>query len=337
MRPDLKQGRSVARAFEGAVRATLRERRLAGPDDALLVALSGGPDSTCLLAVLRALHGTGVVGRLVACHVDHRLRPGGAEDAAFCQALCARLGTPLRSVAVAVGGGNLQAAARRARYAALRAIAAEVGARRIATGHTRSDQAETVLFRLVRGAGARGLAGIPPRRGTIIRPLLDRSRAEVLAYLAARGLPYREDPTNASPRFDRSRIRHEVLPLLAALRPGAEAALARAADLLRQDERALDALARAVAPPGSSSAGVDRLAAAPGAVRARALRRLWREATGSRRGLAAHHVEAVVRLLGRGRPGRVSLPGGRIAVVEGGLVRIDPAPSGPVSRASRRR
>ncbi|HZY02832.1 MAG TPA: tRNA lysidine(34) synthetase, partial [Anaeromyxobacteraceae bacterium] len=100
-----------------------------------------------------------------------------------------------------------------------------VGATRIATGHTRTDQAETVLLRLLRGSGARGLSGIPPRRGTVVRPLVDRSRAEVLAFLRAEGLPWLEDPTNRSPRFLRNRVRSEVMPLLGRLGPGLERAL----------------------------------------------------------------------------------------------------------------
>jgi tRNA(Ile)-lysidine synthase len=234
----------------------------------------------------------------------------------------------LERVAVSVGAGNLQSAARRARYAALRDAARRVGAERIATGHTRSDQAETVLLRLSRGAGARGLAGIPPRRGPLVRPLIDRSRREVLAYLGDRGLSYREDPTNASDRFDRNRVRREVLPAIERIRPGVEAALGRAADLLREDERALDGIARRLVPPGATRVPVAALRAEPPAVRARALRRLWKAATGSRRGLEARHVAAALRLLGRGS-GRISLPGDRIARVARGEISVEAAPTRP--------
>jgi tRNA(Ile)-lysidine synthase len=198
-------------------------------------------------------------------------------------------------------------------------VAARCGATRIATAHTRSDQAETVLSRLLRGAGARGLAGIPPRRGVVVRPLIDRSRAEVLAYLRSRALDHVEDPTNATPRYERNRLRHEALPALERIRPGAEAALARAADLLRDDERALDRVAREVAAGGAPPA---LLLSVPRAVRSRAVRRLWREATGSRRELTAAHVDAILRLVTRGGSGRVSLPGGRVAEVRSGAVRI---------------
>lgn len=307
--------------YAAAVLATARARRLFTARDRVLVALSAGPDSTALLAALTALRDAGELAGLAALHVDHGLRPGVDADARCAAAACARLGVPLGCTAVKVGAGNVQAAARRARYAALRAEADRTGATRIATGHTRTDQAETLLLRLLRGAGARGLAGIPPRRGAVIRPLIDRSREEGLAYLAELGLPWREDPTNASPRFARNRVRHEAWPALRALAPAAERALARAADLLRDDERALAARARRRV---GEAAAVDlaTLRREPVAVRRRAVRRLWRNATGSARGLEAGHVEAVLALLGRGRPGAAALPGGRVARCRYGRLEI---------------
>jgi tRNA(Ile)-lysidine synthase len=312
------------RPFERGVFETCRARDLPIAEGSLLVALSGGPDSTALLAAMLALRDASAAGPVLACHVDHQLRAGSAAEGDACEELCRAMSVPLRRVAVDVGAGNLQAAARRARYAALRRVADADGARVIATGHTRSDQAETVVLRLVRGAGARGLGAIPPRRGRLIRPLIDRSRAEVLSYLRDRGLRWCEDPTNATPRFDRNRVRKEVLPALESLRGGAEAALARAADLLREDERALEALARALLPRGSTTLSDAVLSSAPPAVRRRLVRRLWREATGTRFGLSAGHVAAVLRLVGRDRPGKVSLPGGLVASVARGTLTIAP-------------
>lgn len=314
--------------YAAAVLATARRRALFSRGDLVLVALSAGPDSTALLAALAALRDAGELAGLAALHVDHGLRPGVEADAACAAAACARLGVPLQRKAVKVGPGNLQAEARRARYAALRAEAARIGATRIATGHTRTDQAETVLLRLLRGAGSRGLAGIPPRRGAVIRPLIDRGRDEGLGYLAELGLSWRDDPTNASPRFARNRIRHEAWPALRALAPSAERALARAADLLRDDDRALAGRARRRV---REATGVDvaSILSEPLAVRRRVVRRLWRNATGSGRALEAGHVEAVLALLERGRPGAAALPGGRLGRCRYGRLEIvqPPAPA----------
>jgi tRNA(Ile)-lysidine synthase len=290
----------------------------------VLVALSGGADSTALLGVLADLRSEGRLTEVVALHVDHGLRAGSASDADACAEVCERLGVELRRATVTVQAGNVQAAARKARYAALRSEARNSGATLVATGHTRDDQAETVLLRLLRGAGARGLSGIPPRRGILVRPLIDRSRAEVLAYLEERGLPHLEDPTNATPRFLRNRVRAEVLPVLRALAPQVDRAIARAADLLRDDEKALAARGRRLVR--RDAARVEDLLREPVAVRRRAVRALWKRATGRGAGLEAHHVEDVLALLGRRGPARAPLPGGREACVRYGVVTVRPVP-----------
>ena len=323
--------------------ATLRRRALATPADAVLAAISSGPDSTALVAALAELRDRGHLAAVRALHVDHGLRPGGEEDAACARAACERLAVPFRSVKVRVGPGNVQAAARAARYQALRAEAASTGCTLVATGHTRTDQAETVLMRLLRGSGARGIAGIPPRRGAIVRPLIDRSREEGLRHLAALGIAHREDPTNATPRYLRNRVRASLWPAALALAPRAEEALARAADLAREDERALAARARRIvreaAAPGG---GVDAAALrrAPAAVRRRVVRRLWRAAAGAPgRGsvpaLVLAHVDAVLALLAPGRPRRVALPAGREARISGGALSIASRP--PPARAPSER
>jgi tRNA(Ile)-lysidine synthase len=328
--------RSRLHPFERAVLGTVARRRLFERGARLLVAVSGGADSTALVAVLAALRDAGELSDVHACHVDHGLRPGSVQDGDFCASLCASLGISLRRVAVTVPtGGSIQAAARRVRYRALRAAASACGAGHVATGHTRGDQAETVLHRLLRGSGARGLAGIPARRGNVVRPLIDRSRSEIVAYLRDRGLSWREDPTNASPRFLRNRIRHELLPLMNALTPEIERRLATTAGLLRDDDRALERLAAVTVGAGAKSAPVAALLGVPRAVRRRAIRRLWRAATGSRRDLGAEHVDAVAGLLRRKPPGRVALPRGLEARVAYGLLEIAtpvaaPASFGPV-------
>jgi len=288
------------------------------------VAFSGGPDSTALLAVLAEMRDQELLAAVHAAHVDHGLREGSAADGDACARVCATLGVPFTRVRVEVGPGNVQAEARRQRYAALRREAERWGATRIATGHTQDDQAETVLLRILRGAGARGLAGIPPRRGPVVRPLIDRTRPEVLAYLRDRRLPFLEDPTNATPRFLRNRVRAEVLPALLRLSPRAVRSLARAADLLRDDERALSARAASLVKGGA--ARVADVAARPVAVRRRVVRALWHQASGARAGLSAGHVEAVLALLARGRPGRAPLPRGLEARVRYGVLSVGAPP-----------
>lgn len=306
--------------YVDSVLATAGRRGLFGPEDRVLAALSAGPDSTALVAALGALRDRGFLAEVRALHVDHGLRPGGREDAAAARATCERLLVPFETVRVEVAPGNVQAEARRARYAALRAAARRAGATRIATGHTLDDQAETVLLRLLRGAGTRGLAAIPPRRGLLIRPLIDQPRAAGLAYLAALGLGWRDDPTNASPRFTRNRVRREVLPALTAVAPSAARALARAADLCREDDRALSARARRAAGAGVE-VPLEAVLRGPVAVRRRVVRRLFRNAGG--RGLEAGHVDAVLALAARGRPGSAALPGGLWATVRYGVLSVE--------------
>ena len=205
--------------------------------ETVLIAVSGGADSVALLDVLRDLRPA--LGLALACaHVHHGLRAEADADADFVQRLCEKLEVPFHLERVAVRREppweGLEAEARRARYAALEARAVALGARRIATGHTADDQAETVLMRLLEGAGPRGLAGIALARGVFIRPLLETRREEILAHLASRGLGWVEDATNRDPRFLRNRMRHDVLPFLGhVFGPGVVESLCRSATLSR--------------------------------------------------------------------------------------------------------
>lgn len=184
--------------------------------DRLAVAVSGGRDSMVLLYLLAELEWP-----LVAVHVDHQLREGAADDAVFVAEQAAALGVAFEQRVVDVGTGNVQAEARRARYAALAEVARQSGGRWVVTAHTATDQAETVLMALARGAGLRGLGGMPPRRRLakgvdLIRPLLQTSREEVARCADDAGWPWREDPTNATRAFRRNRVRQDVLPALRA-------------------------------------------------------------------------------------------------------------------------
>jgi len=214
--------------------------------ETVLVGVSGGADSVALLHLLSSLAPDWQL-RLHVLHVDHQLRAESAADAVFVQALGARLGIPVDVATVAVERcGSLEAGAREARYAALAACAARVGADRIAVGHTADDQAETVLMRLLQGAGVRGLSGIPPVRGAIIRPLIEVRRSALEAELARAGLAWAQDETNRDPKFLRNRIRHELLPLLSdSYNPEVATALVRLASLARETVGALDQAAAA--------------------------------------------------------------------------------------------
>ncbi len=198
------------------VRRTLRERALVEAGDHVLVACSGGPDSTVLLHVLHRLRAD-VAITLCAASIDHGLRAESASEVAKVREFANTLGIPFRSERIEVPreGASIQGRARELRYQALHEIAHEVHATRIAVGHTQDDQAETVLSRMLRGAGLRGLSGIEPRRADgVIRPLFDCRRADVLAYAEERSLPFIEDPSNHQRTYTRVRIRHEVLPTL---------------------------------------------------------------------------------------------------------------------------
>jgi tRNA(Ile)-lysidine synthase len=194
---------------------------LAWADVTVLVAVSGGTDSVALLRAMAALK-TGGEGRLCAAHLNHRLRPDADDDERFVVDLCGRLNVTCEVGHVEAGqlaaGDGLEAAARTARYHFLEQAAGRLGARFVATAHTADDQAETVLHRILRGTGIRGLSGMararPLGHAVLIRPLLGMRRAELVAYLDAIGQPCRHDQSNADPRFTRNRIRHQLLPRL---------------------------------------------------------------------------------------------------------------------------
>jgi tRNA(Ile)-lysidine synthase len=212
----------------------------------VVAALSGGVDSVVLLHVLARLAAANGF-RLEAMHVHHGLAADADRWAAFCTALGVRLGVAVGVVRVAVdrhGGSGIEAAARTARYAALRASGADV----VALAHHRDDQAETLLLQLLRGAGVAGLAAMPgwqAGRPAWLRPLLDVDRAQIERYARAAGLAWVDDPANADPRFARNAMRHRIVPVLRELNPAAAANLARSAAHLSEAHALLDELARA--------------------------------------------------------------------------------------------
>ena len=217
--------------------------------ETVLCAVSGGRDSVCLLHYLASL-GRRRGFAVAAAHYNHLMRPTAGRDEAFVAGLCRELSVPLyvergdvRAIARQEGWG-VEEAGRRLRYDFLERTADAIGASRIATAHHLSDQAETVVLNLLRGTGPEGLAGIPPVRGRLIRPLHQTPRQEIEAYLKAHGLGHVEDETNDSMDFTRNRLRQEVWPLLVTLHPAPERSIARAAAILRRENVFLDRLAR---------------------------------------------------------------------------------------------
>ena len=296
--------------------SSLRRSRLLDGVDALVIAVSGGPDSMALLHLLHEI--SRGRRRLVVGHVHHGIRGAEADrDAAFVEKQASALGLPseIRRVRV-LAGGNLEERAREARYRDLREIAREEGIGLVATGHTEDDQAETLLLRLFRGAGRGGLSGIDSKRPDgVIRPLLGISRAELVDFLGRRRIPYRRDRSNRDTRHTRNRIRRRVLPVLEKeLGPGVSGVLARTAAILLEEDRWMDRLvsgaARSLTGPegGLDVAGLLRL---PGA-QARRVVRFWLAGLrGDLRQLSATHIESVLAAA-RTDGARVSIPGGTI-------------------------
>ena len=266
--------------------------------------------------------------RVAALHVNYGLREGADGDEKLCRELCERLEVPLSvervSLAAAEPGasGNLQAEAREVRYRLAEALAARSGAD-YATGHTASDQAETVLYRLAVSPGRRALMGMEARRGRLVRPLLAVSRAQTHAYCETRGLPWREDPTNADRGFARARVRHEVIPALAEVSPAAERTIAETARLLRDEAEVLDAAVdEALGRLGGPAVPVAELRALPVSLARLVLRRLAEQRAGTSAPLSRADADAVLALGDRGGTQALDLGGGLRAIVEYGTLRF---------------
>ena len=312
---------SAVAAVRHAVREVLAELP---PGSVALAACSGGADSVALAAALAfEAPRAGIAAGGVT--VDHQLQQGSAHRAEAVVRLLTELGlSPVESVAVQVGHhGGPEAAARDARYAALDAVAVRSGAAAVLLGHTRDDQAETVLLGLARGSGLRSLAGMAAASGDgarYRRPLLSLSRSTTRAACQQAGLPVWDDPHNADTSFARVRVRRQVMPVLeSALGPGVVAALARTAALARADVEALDGWARSMLAELSAAGPYDgldavELARLPAAVRTRVLR-LAALAAGTTAGtLGAVHIRALDALVTAWHgQGPASLPGGVIA------------------------
>ena len=275
--------------------AAARASGLVHAGEPLLVMLSGGADSVCLLDVALRLG-----GEVTALHVNYGLRDAAEDDERHCRDLCARLGVDLIVEAAPLPDqGNVQALARDARYR----LAERHATGDYAAAHTASDQAETVLYRLAVSPGRRPLLGMTPRRGRLVRPLLDATAADTRAHCTARGLDWREDASNRDPRFARARVRHGLLDQLREIAPTAEHTIAETAAQLRDEAEALDTAVAAALDQLGGGPAVDAQALADlGPALARlVLRRLAEHEAGGSYSLSRADVDAVLALAGGGR------------------------------------
>jgi tRNA(Ile)-lysidine synthase len=255
------------------------------PGERVVVAVSGGPDSLALLSILREIL-PAVPLHLTVAHFDHGWRPDSADDRAFVASIGATWGFDFRTARASDGIPHTENAAREARYAFLRTIAADTKSTAIALGHTQDDQVETLLLHLLRGSGTRGLAAMRRRDADLARPLLDISRKEIEDYLTRLHLTPRRDASNDDPRFTRNRLRQQVLPAIDAFDPAARELLARTADILSEEDRfietqlanlsadiATDREAFAKLPPALQRRVIRRLVPQAGFLEVEALRR----------------------------------------------------------------
>ncbi len=292
----------------------------------LVALLSGGRDSVCLLDVAVALRGARAVAAL---HVNYGLRADADADERSCAELCERLGVELSIVRAGAAQGNVQAWARELRYTAARELAAGIGAARaaaIATGHTASDQVETILYRLAASPGRRALLGMAPVEGDVVRPLLAFAREQTAAYCRERGLPWREDASNEDPRYARARVRASLVPALRSVHPAAESNVLRTASLLREESALLDALVDAELA-GGASISLQRLQALAPALQRLVVVRLAEQAAGEYVPQAGERVRELLALGRRGGRAELHVGGGAGAVIADGALsfrRLEP-------------
>jgi tRNA(Ile)-lysidine synthase len=301
----------------------VRRTALLPAGEPVVVLVSGGRDSVCLLDVAVLLCGSGAVSAL---HVDYGLRGADSDaDAEHCERFATQLGVPLtveRATRPGEATGNLHAWARDLRYAVAVRLAAARGAR-VAAAHTATDQAETILYRLATSPGRRALLGMAPASGALVRPLLTVTRQQTAQWCRARGLTWREDRSNDDPRFARARVRHGLLAAMDAVDGRAQRNIVRTAELLRDEAEVLDEVVQ-TALAGRAAIGLEHLAALPPALARLILRRLAEDATGAPCPRAARRLEDVLALRD---DAQLDLGDGARAVIEGGVLRLGRTPA----------
>jgi tRNA(Ile)-lysidine synthase len=313
---------SDATGLSGLTRA-VRESGLVADDSCGLVLVSGGADSAATAAGLVGVLGA---GQVVGLHLNYRLRPDSDSDQQTCEELCGKLGIEVEIERPELGAGNVQAEARRARYLAAERLRLARGLDWVATGHTRTDLAETVLYRLATSPGRRALLGLRARRGHVIRPILSLDREAARRLVEEAGLPFADDPTNAEPVFARNRVRNEVLPVLREIGSEAEATIAETHAELAEEGETLDRLAaEALSMSGAEAAGAigrHTLAELDPAIRRIVLRLMAERAAGAQVPLGRARAAEIWRLANEPEGGVIELGRGVEAHAEHGHVRF---------------
>ncbi len=314
------------------MREQVRATGLLARERPLVAMLSGGRDSTCLLDVACALLGAAGVRAL---HVNYRLRERADAEEAHCRELCRALGIELEVVRAPTwqerAHGNLQAWARELRYRSAHVLAERDDAL-IATGHTASDQVETILYRLAASPGRRALLGMARAEGRLLRPLLELTREETAAYCRARGLGYCEDESNDDERYARTRVRRRLVPALRAVHPAAESNILRTAALLREETELLEQLVTAELG-GRTSIPLERLRELPAALARMVVVRLAEHASGSYVPQAGERVEEILALAGRRGRAELHIGGSAGALISGGVLEMVKLPPRAPPRA----
>ena len=316
------------------VRHTIHRHRMIEPGTTVVVGVSGGPDSVGLLHILASMRGE-LGFQMVAAHLDHRLRPSSAAEADFVRNLAKQLGivTYVRREDVAEHarshGISVEEAGRRIRYDFFEHVRHEAGAHTIATAHRLDDAVETFLLRIFRGSSVTGLRGILPVRGPIIRPFIDVSRSEILAFLQEEGIDFVQDATNLESTTDRNFIRNRLVPLVTERFPGFAESVKRTMELIAEEEAILEPTAdalyqEAISPCAQGlSLNVEKLCQAPGVIVARCLRKALYELSGPETRWKRIHIEALLKLLRGDKPSaQVDLPRGLKAVREYGTLLL---------------
>jgi len=307
------------------VKGIISKYNMIRPGDRVVVAVSGGPDSVCLLDILHELKDDLRI-KLFVAHFDHGLRPGEDDaETRFVGSLAASLSLPAETKkappGIGSGEGPLEEKARHARYRFFEEVKEKFSAQKIAVGHSLNDQAETVLMRLLRGSGLSGLAGIPPcRDNKVIRPLIEMTREEIMAYVKKKNLNYVTDPSNSETRFLRNKIRLEFLPRFKEIQPRIIERLGQTAEIMRRDDEWMEAetenWVKRTAEIGADNKVIFPLSLfipLPEALKYRVIRYALRETGGTLRRISLRHIEAINSVANGDKPQtRINLPNGLI-------------------------